>query len=613
MTIRARHRLRFAVIAAAAAGCALGGALPAAAHPLGNFTVNHYDGLILHPDRIDDHAVVDTAEIATLQRRGDVDTDRDGTASTTESATYARTQCADLAATLRAAVDGRTLQWHVTAAAFTYLPGNAGLDTGRLTCDLTAPADLGGGVRVDFTDDFQSERIGWHEITATTGPGLHLDNPPVPAKSISDELRRYPDDMLASPPDQRHVLLHVAPGAAAQPPAAGPGLPTSGFAATAISRVDAVFNDLVGTRHLTLTAGLLAVLLSLVLGASHAAMPGHGKTVMAAYLAGRRGTTRDAVTVGATVTLTHTAGVLLLGLLLTASASLAGESLLAWLGIASGLLIAAVGTGLLIGTARGRTLDLGHTHGHRHKHGHSHSHSHSHGHGHTHGTDSHEHSGEGHHSHQHHTHDHHTHDSHDESAHAPLTAHAHHHHGEPSEHHRPVDTAPMAIPAPAGPEAPAEAAVLANNSTATMTVPASADLRKRPQDHTHLHANHPGNERHAPSGAGRRGRRVSLVGIGVAGGLVPSPSALIVLLGAIGLGRTWFGVLLVIGYGLGMAATLTAAGLLLVRLRDRLDHHRLANWRSRLAGWSRISPYLTATLVLCVGLALALRAAGPLV
>ena len=59
--------------------------------------------------------------------------------------------------------------------------------------------------------------------------------------------------------------------------------------------------------------------------------------------------------------------------------------------------------------------------------------------------------------------------------------------------------------------------------------------------------------------------RRGLIGMGVAGGLVPSPSALIVLLSAIALGRTAFGVLLVVGYGLGMAATLTLAGLFLVR------------------------------------------------
>lgn len=96
--------------------------------------------------------------------------------------------------------------------------------------------------------------------------------------------------------------------------------------------------------------------------------------------------------------------------------------------------------------------------------------------------------------------------------------------------------------------------------------------------------------------------------MGIAGGLVPSPSALVVLLGAVALGRTAFGVLLVVGYGLGMAGTLTLAGLLLLRIQDRLDrrtthHHAL---RRRLA---RATPLLTAGLVLAVGLGLSLQAA----
>lgn len=101
--------------------------------------------------------------------------------------------------------------------------------------------------------------------------------------------------------------------------------------------------------------------------------------------------------------------------------------------------------------------------------------------------------------------------------------------------------------------------------------------------------------------------------MGVAGGLVPSPSALIVLLASIGLGRTAFGVVLVFAYGLGMAATLTAVGLLLVRLRNRLAA-RNAQERSRQSGLRTVAarvaaalPVLTALLVLVVGLALAAR------
>lgn len=98
--------------------------------------------------------------------------------------------------------------------------------------------------------------------------------------------------------------------------------------------------------------------------------------------------------------------------------------------------------------------------------------------------------------------------------------------------------------------------------------------------------------------------------MGVAGGLVPSPSALIVLLSAIALGRTAFGILLVIGYGLGMAATLTLAGLLLVVLRDRWQLNGHGRWQSvsaAAAAWRRLAPYAMAMFVLVVGLGIALR------
>jgi ABC-type nickel/cobalt efflux system permease component RcnA len=326
----------------------------------------------------------------------------------------------------------------------------------------------------------------------------------VPARSASNELRSYPDDLLAEPLSQRSVRLRTAPG---DGPGAASGtlkLPAARPVTRAMAKLDATVEGLVGARHLTLPVGLLAVALSILLGAGHAAMPGHGKTVMAAYIAGRRGRLRDAVTVGATVTLTHTGGVLLIGLLVTVSASLAAESLLSYLGIASGLLIAAIGAGLLLSAWQGR-------HGHRagHTHGHDHGHHHAHDRGHD------------------HDHDH-------------------------------------------------------------------------DQAHTHRH----------PHGFSRRG----LIGIGIAGGLVPSPSALIVLLGAVALGRTGFGIALVLGYGLGMAATLTAAGLLLVRLRDRLARTVQGTERlSRLTSLARLVPAMTACLVLVVGLGLTARGLAPLV
>jgi nickel/cobalt transporter (NicO) family protein len=460
------------------------------AHPLGNFSVNQAIGLALHPDRVAVTAIVDLAELPTLQERPAVDANADGTVSAAESAGYNTRVCHAMAGAVALRVDGDRVRWSVRPAGFEYRPGSAGLHTSRISCTFDAAVGLTRPAIVDLVNGYRADRIGWREITAA-GHGVHIVNPPVPARSVSDSLRSYPADLLGSPLDQRSARLQVEPGDA---PGAGAtihlsrGDPVSRWVAAA----DRKLEGLVG-GHLTPLVGVLAVLLALVLGAAHAALPGHGKTVMAAYIAGRRGRPRDAITVGAIVTLTHTGGVIVLGLLLTGTASLAGEVVLSWLGVASGVLVAAVGVAMLVGVLRRRTSVYDHHH--RHTHGHDHDHDH--------------------------THDH-----------------NHDHHG---------------------------------------------------RSHPH------------PS---RRARRLSLVGMGIAGGLVPSPSALIVLLGAVGLGRTAFGVLLVVAYGAGMAAMLTAAGLLLVRMRDR--------WTSRprrtLARLAALAPPGTAALVLCVGLGLAGRA-----
>ncbi|WP_251052900.1 MULTISPECIES: hypothetical protein [unclassified Streptomyces] len=99
----------------------------------------------------------------------------------------------------------------------------------------------------------------------------------------------------------------------------------------------------------------------------------------------------------------------------------------------------------------------------------------------------------------------------------------------------------------------------------------------------------------------------SLIGLGIAGGLVPSPSALVVLLGAIALGRTLFGNILVLAYGVRMAASLTAVGLLLVRVGGRLTHLTERQWAARLGRLTPYSARLTALLILLVGVGMMAR------
>ncbi|MFF4345073.1 high frequency lysogenization protein HflD [Kitasatospora sp. NPDC001540] len=534
------HRTLIRTGAALAAALALTAlAAPSAqAHPLGNFSVNHYLGLTVRADGVDALAVTDLAEIPTLQEQSGTDTDHDGTVDAAERTARAARQCDEAARRIRLTADGEPLRWAVASSSFAYQDGAAGLRTSRLECRLRAdhrlPAD-GADFRVATGAD--PARVGWNEITAR-GEGATLDPSDVPADSVSRELRDYPRDLLDTPEGVTAAVFRARPGGPGAAPRAGAA--STGSTGAWLASLDARLAALGTARHLTLPLGLLAVLLSLVLGAGHALLPGHGKTVMAAYLAGKRGRPRDALAVGATVTLTHTTGVLVTGLLLTTFSTLAGDRLLARLGIVSGALVllvgalllrdalrsrrdhrapSAEGTGqrahephpVLAGVAAGAAVHSGSGHEH-------------HGHGHDGG-------------HEHHGHEH-RHEQHGRR-HGLFGRHHHHHH----------------------------------------------------------HA-------HEPSRGAERRR---LIGLGIAGGLVPSPSALVVLLGAVALGRTLFGAALVVVYGLGMAATLTGAGLLLVGLGQRMQPLAARPALARLRGLAPYSALLTALLVLAVGAGMVLR------
>ncbi|GAA2146168.1 hypothetical protein GCM10009760_35570 [Kitasatospora kazusensis] len=588
-------------------GAALTGALwlltalapGAAAHPLGNFSVNHYVGLTLHTDRVEALAVTDTAEIPALQEQTQADLDGNGTVDDTERAAWATAQCAQAAHRLAVTAAGAAVSWTVRTQRFEYRDGAAGLRTSRLECALEAPVRIASaGTPFEVSTGIDPTRVGWNEITARGDDGVRLDHSDVPETSVSGQLTDYPKDLLDSPRGVTRARFTAAQGAGSGSgtgggPASGTSWasgPGSGISAGGPAGWVAALNrkvvELGGARQLTVPVGLLAVLLSIVLGAGHALLPGHGKAVMAAYLAGRRGRTRDAVTVGATVTVTHTAGVLVLGLCLTAFSSLAGDQVLGWLGVVSGALVAAVGGGLLVGAVRRLRADGGrpaaepagavavmterelvpagavsgprHEHEHAQGHGFEHAHGHADGHGHDqtqeHGYGHEGHSSEGH--------------SHDVRGNGHL-------HGAGHGHAHPHD----------GPEPGSEAG----------------------RGHSHRHGLFGRAHHHHHHDPARPLGKGGLIGLGIAGGLVPSPSALVVLLGAVALGRTLFGATLVLAYGLGMAGTLTAVGLLIVRLGDRFAGAADGPLVRRLR---RIAPYTaasTALLVLVVGTGLLVR------
>jgi ABC-type nickel/cobalt efflux system permease component RcnA len=543
-------------IACAAAGLAVS---PASAHPLGNATVNHYDGLTISSGEVDDFAVEDVAEIPTFQRKAAVDANHDGALSAAEQATYATRQCAAMARGDHLEVGGSAVAWQVRSAGYGERAGAvSGLTVGRLECNLLAKADLSSGARVALSDGWDGAGIGWHEITAVAA-GVSLKDSPVPATSISDQLRRYPNDLLSSPLDVRSADLSVVAGGSSTY-AKAKDLPVAGFAVRELNRLSNDFNDLVGRKNMGVGVGALAILLSMVLGAGHAFLPGHGKTVMAAYLVGRRGRIRDVATVGATVTVTHTAGVLILGLLIALGSQFATVVVEQDLAIISGATVALVGACLLVSALRRRRTER----------------------------------------------------------------------ASVEEQMGQLENDAQALQAGSVPRSESSSQTVAlYGSSAHRTVTA---LAEPPAGHDHPHHDHPHHDRphdhphqpepglhahgwgkahsHAPApdqGSDRFGRS-GLIGLGAAGGLVPSPSALLVLLAAVTAGRTLFGVSLVLAYGLGMALALCIAGLLVVRLQDRLTRLLAGRKLARLGWLAAAMPVLTAALVLVVGLGLMARA-----
>jgi ABC-type nickel/cobalt efflux system permease component RcnA len=479
------------------------------AHPMGNFSVNQFHEIVLGPDRVEALVVIDSAEIPTLSAQSSVDTNGDGAVGDAERAAHSARACSEAAGGLTVTVGGDSLLWTVATSAFEYGAGAGALPTSRLECSLVSRADLRGSATVTVENRYLADQLGWREMIATAS-GVRLASSSVPTTSVTDRLRSYQDDVLSSALDVRSAVLDIEPGTgvAAAPAATPSGTdPVSTLVAAAQRRLEA----LVGGQ-LNAPVALLAVFLALLLGAAHAALPGHGKTVMAAYLAGTRGRRRDAVAVGAAVTVSHTVGVLVIGGLLAAGTAVIGEGVMRAMSLISAALVVAVGLGMLLSARR-----RGHGHSHDHDRHHDH------------------HRGHDHHGPNDHHHDHHGPD--------------HHHHG---------------------------------------------------RGHGHSHSVRTG--------------RWGLAGIGLAGGLVPSPSALILLLAAVGLGRTAFGIVLVMVYGLGMAATLTGAGLLLVGVRHRLASRR---WPAALSQWAGRSstalPMVTAAMIVVVGLGLAFRAAGGVV
>ncbi len=484
-----RAILRFGVPFAVAVAVVL---LPAvaSAHPLGNFTINVYSGVSIFPGEVRIHYVLDMAEIPTFQELERIDGDGDGTENIEERLAWTEEKAAELRDGLDLSVAGRSVALDVSSSSMALRPGQGGLEVLRLDATFTGSIPASGSARIE--DGNYAGHLGWREIIASGADGEAVADSTVPASSVSDELRSYPSDLLQEPLSVTEATFSFAPGES--------DVATPGSDARSIERPGVIggsFAKLIGRGELTVPVVALSLLLAVGFGALHALAPGHGKTLMAAYLVGAGGRMRQAVAVGAAVSLMHTASVLGLGLIVVYAESLfpRPEDVYPWLGLLSGVVAVVLGAALFTIRYRARRRTLA----------------------------------------------------------------AVHHAG--SDDHHPFDDA---------------------------------------AEHSHGAARHI----HAVPDTPVLSRK-GLAALAVAGGILPSPTALVVLLAAVALHRLVFGLALIFAFSIGLAVALIVIGVMALSAREVVSRRM----SSRVG---QVIPLVSASAIVVVGAFLLARAATQL-
>jgi ABC-type nickel/cobalt efflux system permease component RcnA len=452
----------------------------AGAHPMGNFSVNHYARLEPGAHGVAIRYVMDLAEIPTFEMLQQWGPGADSNARALD-------QVREWASKLEVTVGGKHVPVRVLRAQIALAEGAGNMQVARITSDLEVDASPGA---LTYEDRNYEGRSGWKEIV---GPG---------GKDRSAALTAYPQDPMIAPPQElktsfswsapaskpalpKVTVTQRSPepatstisSAAAPITSAAPVAPGQVVKGDYLSRL--LHRDEIGWR---LT--LIGIVVAFGLGAMHAMSPGHGKTIVAAYLVGSRGTFKHALFLGAMVTFTHTASVFLLGFVtLFLSKYVLPEKLFPILGAISGLSIVWVGAMLFFRRLRAR----GRHHHHHHHHGHEHAHGYVHDHG---------------------------------------------------------------------------------------------------DGHTHSHV---------PEGEVTLG---SLIALGASGGLVPCPSALVVLLSAISLGRVGLGILLLVGFSAGLSVVLMGMGVLVLCVGNLLPSSQKVTGSRAF----QLLPVASAAIIACVGL-----------
>ncbi len=370
----------------------------AAAHPMGNFSINHYSKLKVSNRSTTILYLVDMAEIPTYQEIREAGlTATNGDPSI---APYLTKQEQALKQGLRLEIDGRAVPLGVISRDATFTEGAGGLPTMKLRFVFRAllpgasQTSTGETHKLSYVDNNFPGRSGWKEIVVSS-EGADIVGSSALDNDRSNELSNYSTDLLNSPPQQLSTQVEFRipspPPAAVQTHVREKKLavaevehPESVVARAATPVIPAThepvvhrsntprnrFTDLIASqKSLSFWILLTAALLAAGLGAMHALEPGHGKTLVAAYLVGSRGTAKHAVLLGIVVTAAHTAGVFALGIItLYASRYIVPEQLYPWLGAISGISVSVVGVLVFLRHLTGESGDHSHAPGAQHSH-----------------------------------------------------------------------------------------------------------------------------------------------------------------------------------------------------------------------------------------------------
>jgi len=525
-----------------------------AAHPLGNFSISQYSAIRINGNEIELRYIIDMAEIPTFQEIQENEIAPTTGDSSVE--TYLKRKAEKLCDGLRLEVNGQRLTPSAESREIIFPPGAGGLPTmkigilykAKLTVDSKTSKYL-----LSFRDDNFAGRAGWKEIIAVAAPGAEILNSSVPEADRSSQLNNYPTDLLNSPPQVLEAKVAFAPAPLPSSVASTDGSRiheggaekartlsklqmTRSDVSRRLSNTEPVkqpthkpiiisgvidldsprvaennpvqlqanrqatprnsFTELMATKQLGIGIVLIALAVAVGLGAFHALEPGHGKTLVAAYLVGSHGTMKHAFLLGLIVTGAHTAGVYLLGgVTLYASRYIVPDRLYPWLGVVSGVMIAGLGLVLLVRRYLGKD---------------------------------------------------------------GFSSHHHHHH---------------------------------------------ADHRHDPEEH-HQHHHHHGHHGHSNDhGHNQEVSHRELLTLGISGGIVPCPAALVVLLSAVSMQRIGFGLLLIVAFSVGLAAVLITIGLLMVYARQFMSRFQM---NSRLT--TRWLPLTSSVFILVFGVALMVQA-----